>query len=73
MRIVRYQIGDEAPQYGWLHENKIGDIEGDLFGKYKRLEAKTPLTDVKLLAPAVPEQDRLRGTQLCRTCQGIGQ
>ncbi len=36
MRIVRYQSGEEAPRYGWLHENKIGEIEGDLFGKYQR-------------------------------------
>ena len=56
MRIVRYQIGDEAPRYGWLHEDRIGEIEGDLFGKYKRKEARTPLTDVKLLAPAVPSK-----------------
>ena len=56
MRIVRYQSGDEAPRYGWLHENKIGDIEGDLFGKYQRQEANILLTDVKLLAPAVPSK-----------------
>ena len=56
MRIVRYQIGDEAPRYGWLHEDKVGEIEGDLFGKYKRKEAKTPLAEVKLLAPSVPSK-----------------
>jgi len=56
MRIVRYQSGDEAPRYGWLHENKIGNIEGDLFGKYQRQEANILLTDVKLLAPAVPSK-----------------
>ena len=56
MRIVRYQIGDAAPQYGWLHEDKIGEIEGHLFGKFKRREAKTPLTEVKLLAPSVPSK-----------------
>ena len=43
MRIIRYQIGEEkAPRYGWLHEDRIGEIEGDLFGKYKRKEARTP-------------------------------
>lgn len=54
MRIVRYQIKDETPKYGWLHDDKVGDIDGDLFGKYKRKEAKTPLADVKLLAPSWP-------------------
>ena len=54
MRIVRYQTKDQAPKYGWLHEDKIGDIEGNLFGKYKRAEAKMPLADVTLLAPSEP-------------------
>jgi 2-keto-4-pentenoate hydratase/2-oxohepta-3-ene-1,7-dioic acid hydratase in catechol pathway len=56
MRIVRYQTGNEPPRYGWLHDDKIGDIDGDLFGAYKRLEAKTPLADVKLLAPCTPSK-----------------
>ncbi|MBI1855205.1 MAG: fumarylacetoacetate hydrolase family protein [Chloroflexi bacterium] len=54
MRIVRYQIKDEAPKFGWLHDDKIGGIDGDLFGAYKRMEAKTPLADVKLMVPSWP-------------------
>jgi 2-keto-4-pentenoate hydratase/2-oxohepta-3-ene-1,7-dioic acid hydratase in catechol pathway len=56
MRIVRYRAGAEAPRYGWLHEDKVGDIEGDLFGKYKRSTATTPLAGVRLLAPAAPSK-----------------
>lgn len=54
MRIVRYQMVKETPRYGWLQEGKVGPIEGDVFGRYKRLAAKTPLSEVKLLAPCVP-------------------
>jgi len=54
MRIVRYQTKNEAPKFGWLHGDKVGEIEGDLFGAYKRKEAKTPLADVSLLAPSEP-------------------
>jgi len=54
MRIVRFQAQDEAPKYGWLLEDKVGQIEGDPFGKYRRRDAKIALTDVKLLAPCVP-------------------
>jgi len=54
MRIVRYQEGKEAPQYGWLHGDKVGQIQGDVFGRFKRLDAKTPLSTVRLLAPCVP-------------------
>ena len=54
MRIIRYQIKNEAPKYGWLLEDKIGEIEGDIFGSYKRKEAQTPLTEVSLLPPSQP-------------------
>jgi 2-keto-4-pentenoate hydratase/2-oxohepta-3-ene-1,7-dioic acid hydratase in catechol pathway len=35
-------------------EDKIGEIEGELYGSYKRKEAQTPLSDVKLLPPSQP-------------------
>ena len=56
MRIVRYQTKNDPARYGWLLENKIGPIEGDIFGEYRRLEADTPLGEVKLLAPAQPSK-----------------
>jgi 2-keto-4-pentenoate hydratase/2-oxohepta-3-ene-1,7-dioic acid hydratase in catechol pathway len=56
MRIARYQTKNNTTQYGWLLENKIGPIEGDIFGDYRRLEAVTPLGEVKLLAPVQPSK-----------------
>jgi 2-keto-4-pentenoate hydratase/2-oxohepta-3-ene-1,7-dioic acid hydratase in catechol pathway len=56
MRIVRFQTKNDPARYGWLLENKIGPIEGDIFGEYRRLEADTPLGEVKLLAPAQPSK-----------------
>ena len=56
MRIVRCQIKNEVPRYGWILENKVGAIEGDIYGEYRRLEADTPLAEVKLLAPAQPSK-----------------
>jgi len=54
MRIVRYQTKSQTPRYGWILEDKIGEIEGDLFGSYKRREARTPLIDASLLSPSMP-------------------
>jgi len=54
MRIIRYQIKKETPKYGWIMEDKVGEIEGDIFGAYKRKEAQTPLAEVHLLPPAQP-------------------
>ncbi len=56
MRFVRFQSPQDEPQYGWLHEEKVGRIEGDLFGAYKRLKADIPLKDVQLLAPSAPSK-----------------
>ncbi|MBI5840577.1 MAG: fumarylacetoacetate hydrolase family protein [Chloroflexi bacterium] len=54
MRIIRYQTENEAPKYGWLLDEKVGEIQGDLFGQYRRRDAKTPLADVKLVPPCEP-------------------
>lgn len=54
MRIVRFQAAKNPPQCGWLHGDRVGPIEGDVFGKYKRQEAKLPLGEVRLLAPCLP-------------------
>jgi 2-keto-4-pentenoate hydratase/2-oxohepta-3-ene-1,7-dioic acid hydratase in catechol pathway len=56
MRIVRYQTKNEGSRVGWVLENKIGPIEGDIFGEYRRQEAETPLNEVKLLAPVCPSK-----------------
>jgi 2-keto-4-pentenoate hydratase/2-oxohepta-3-ene-1,7-dioic acid hydratase in catechol pathway len=56
MRIIRYQTQDEDPHYGWLLDDKVGAIEGDLFGKFRRKDADMPLADVRLLAPMQPSK-----------------
>ena len=56
MRIVRYQTKDEAPQYGWLLDDKIGEIDGDLFGRYRRRDANLPRAEAKLVAPSQPSK-----------------
>lgn len=54
MRIVRFQTKNETPRFGWLLEQKIGLIEGNLFGEYRRLETSIPQEEARLLAPAQP-------------------
>ena len=57
MRIVRYQTGDgRKPKYGWLLGDKVGEIGGNIFWRYRRQEADTPLADVKLVAPCEPSK-----------------
>ena len=56
MRTVRYQVKNDKPQYGWILENKVGAIEGNIYGEYRRLEAILPLAEVKLVAPVEPSK-----------------
>ena len=56
MRIIRYQHKDQAPQYGWILDNQVGPIKGDIFGPFLRQEATIPLAEVKLLAPVLPSK-----------------
>ena len=62
MKIVRYQTNGEAPYlpekavYGWMLDDKVGEIQGDIFGEYRRREAKIPVGELKLAAPCVPSK-----------------
>jgi len=56
MRIVRYQYKNQPAKYGWIFEDNIGEIEGNIFGEYRRQEAILPLANVKLLAPSQPSK-----------------
>jgi 2-keto-4-pentenoate hydratase/2-oxohepta-3-ene-1,7-dioic acid hydratase in catechol pathway len=56
MRIVRYQYKTEAPTYGWLLENKVGPIVGNIFAEYRRQEVTLPVDSVRLLAPVQPSK-----------------
>jgi 2-keto-4-pentenoate hydratase/2-oxohepta-3-ene-1,7-dioic acid hydratase in catechol pathway len=56
MRIARFQVGDDAPRYGWVHEEQVGEIEGDVFGDHMRREATRSVAEVKLLPPVVPSK-----------------
>jgi 2-keto-4-pentenoate hydratase/2-oxohepta-3-ene-1,7-dioic acid hydratase in catechol pathway len=56
MRIVRYIYKNEAPRYGWLLEDKVGAISGNIYGEYHRQEVEMPLSTVRLLAPVQPSK-----------------
>ena len=56
MRLIRYVTATDAPRYGWIHEDKIGPIEGTPFGDYRRLEAEIPMHTARLLAPVQPSK-----------------
>ena len=55
MRFVRYQANKGTTvHYGWIYNDLVGEIEGDIFGEFRRLEANLPLYTVRLLPPVIP-------------------
>jgi 2-keto-4-pentenoate hydratase/2-oxohepta-3-ene-1,7-dioic acid hydratase in catechol pathway len=60
MRIIRYQIEKDIPQFGWVLEDsegiRAGPIEGSPYREFRRLEAEISLEDITLLAPAQPSK-----------------
>ena len=55
MKYLRYEHQDEE-NWGWLLEDKVGKIEGNIFDSYRRLEATTPISEIKFLAPVLPSK-----------------
>lgn len=56
MRLVRYQKPGQPALQGWLYNDHVGPIEGDLAGEFRRMEATIPLKDVRLLTPVLPRK-----------------
>lgn len=56
MRFVRYKTKSEGPVYGWLYQDHVGSVEGDLFSQYRRQEAIIPVDSVSLMAPVQPRK-----------------
>ena len=56
MKFLRFQTQDQQIHIGWLKEDRIGLIEGNLFGEYRRLETSFDLRTVKLLEPVLPSK-----------------
>ena len=56
MKIIRYQQKTGPVKTGWIYNDLVGEIDGDLFGDYRRLDATLPLASVKLLPPIKPSK-----------------
>ncbi len=54
MKYVRFQAKNTQVSYGWIRDDEIGVIAGDLFGDYRRLEAYTSQNQVILHPPVIP-------------------
>ena len=56
MRFIRYKKEDGLPQLGWILDDQVGMVHGDLFTQYQRSEAILSLDSITLLAPITPSK-----------------
>ena len=57
MKLLRYrQKTDKPARWGWLSDEKIGNLEGSPFDTYRRKEPRLRLENVQLLPPAEPSK-----------------
>lgn len=55
MKFLRYEQ-EGIINWGWYFEDRIGKIEGNIFGDYRRFESNILIQDVKLLPPVKPSK-----------------
>ena len=55
MQILRYEYKNDV-NWGWVHENLVGKIDGNIFGDFRRQAVDIPIEKVKVLAPVVPSK-----------------
>jgi 2-keto-4-pentenoate hydratase/2-oxohepta-3-ene-1,7-dioic acid hydratase in catechol pathway len=56
LRLIRYQTKTQSPCFGWVYEEKVGPLDGDIFGEFRRQEATLPFEAVRLLPPVQPSK-----------------
>lgn len=54
MKFVRFITQDKNTHIGWLQNDRVGLVEGDIFGEYRRLDAGIPIKSIKILPPVLP-------------------
>jgi len=54
MKFIRYKNKRDPICYGWIKDDLVGPIIGDLFGEFRRQEAILSIDEVQLLSPLLP-------------------
>ena len=57
MRILRFKEDARSePRWGWVDDDRVGELDGSPFTTYRRLEATLPLASVILAPPTTPSK-----------------
>lgn len=56
MKICRFQTSLIEPQFGWIFEDRIGKVDGNIFDAFRRLEPDFQIDSIQLLPPVIPSK-----------------
>ncbi|HLE73877.1 MAG TPA: fumarylacetoacetate hydrolase family protein, partial [Anaerolineales bacterium] len=56
MRIIRFLHKDKTPRYGWVLDDKVGEIVGSPFEAFRRGTPELDLDEINLLPPILPSK-----------------
>ncbi|MBA3072415.1 MAG: DUF2437 domain-containing protein [Anaerolineae bacterium] len=54
MKFARFATKEKTTHLGWVNDDRVGLVEGDIFGEYRRLESSLSITNITLLPPVEP-------------------
>ncbi len=54
MKFARFMTKEKTTHLGWVNDDRIGLVEGDIFGEYRRLESSLLITGITVLPPVEP-------------------
>jgi 2-keto-4-pentenoate hydratase/2-oxohepta-3-ene-1,7-dioic acid hydratase in catechol pathway len=54
MKILRFETPLRGARFGWLYEDMVGEIDGDPFDAYRRLDPDLPIDSLRILPPVLP-------------------
>ncbi|HPX96492.1 MAG TPA: fumarylacetoacetate hydrolase family protein [Brevefilum fermentans] len=72
MKILRFETPLRGPHYGWLYQDRVGEIDGDPFGAFRRLDPDLPVDSVRLLPPVLPGKIICVGRNYAAHAQELG-
>lgn len=56
MKLIQFNSQKNEKRNGWIMDDRVGLIEGDIFNEYRRLEPTIPIKKVQMLAPVGPSK-----------------
>ena len=56
MRIIRFKNKTGEIQFGWINQEKVGIIQGDPYGEFRRFEPNFFLSELELMLPCLPSK-----------------